>query len=81
MNRELCRVTNGVVESIDEGILQWFGHMERIGKDGIDKRMYAGECVGNSSEGRPCKRWFDTMEDCFKKKKGLDVQASKENGV
>ena len=27
---ELCEVTNGVDERIDEGILRWFGHMERM---------------------------------------------------
>ena len=28
--RELCEVTNGVDERIDEGVLRWFGHVERI---------------------------------------------------
>ena len=28
--RELCEVTNGVDERIDEGVLRWFGHVERM---------------------------------------------------
>ena len=32
----VCRVTKGVNERIDEGVLQWFGHVER---DRIAKRV------------------------------------------
>ena len=28
--RELCEVKNGVDERIDEGVLRWFGHVERM---------------------------------------------------
>ena len=37
----------GVDESIDEGVLQWFSHVERIEKDKITKRVYLGECAGS----------------------------------
>ena len=40
--RELCRVTKGVDEKIDEGVLRWFGHVERMENDRIAKRVYAG---------------------------------------
>ena len=42
--RELCGVTKGVDERIDEGVLRWFSHVERLGKDRNAKRVYAGEC-------------------------------------
>ena len=35
---ELCEVTKGVDERIDEGVLRWFGHVERVEKDMIAKR-------------------------------------------
>ena len=41
--RELCGVTKEVDERIDEGILRWFGHVERMEKDRIAKRVYVGE--------------------------------------
>ena len=37
--RELCGVTKGVDERIDEGILRGFGHVERMEKDRIAKRV------------------------------------------
>ena len=38
--RELCGVTKGVDEMIDEGILRWFGHVARMENDRIAKRVY-----------------------------------------
>ena len=35
--RELCRVTKGVDERIDVGVLQLFGHVERMENDMIAK--------------------------------------------
>ena len=53
--RELYGVTKEVDESIDEGVLRWFGHVKRMEKDRIAKRvMY--ECAGSRSLGRPRKR-------------------------
>ena len=49
--KELCGVTKGVDESIDEGVLRCFGHVERMEKDKIAKRIYVGECAGNRSVG------------------------------
>ena len=43
----------GVNERIDEGVLQWFGGVERMENDRIAKRVYLGECAGCRSLGRP----------------------------
>ena len=51
--RELCGVAKEVDERIDEGVLQWFGPVERIEKDKIAKRVCVGECAGSRSVGRP----------------------------
>ena len=46
----------GVNERNDEGVLRWFGYVERMEKDKIAKRVYVGECAGSRSVGRPRKR-------------------------
>ena len=56
MTRQLCRVTKSTDEKIDEGILRWFGHVKRMNKDRIAKRVYVTECAGNRSVGRLWKR-------------------------
>ena len=45
--RELCGMKKGLDERIDQGVLQWFGHVERIERDRTAKRIYVGECVGS----------------------------------
>ena len=50
--RELCGVGNGIDERIDEGVLRWFRHVERMGRDWIAKKVYVGECVSSRSVGR-----------------------------
>ena len=37
--RELCRVKKGLDERIDEGVLWWFGQLERMERDRIEKRI------------------------------------------
>ena len=59
----MCGVTKGVNEKIDEGVLQWFYHIERMDNDKIAKRVYVGECAGSCSVCRPQKRWVDTVKD------------------
>ena len=65
-----------VDERIDEGVLQWFGHVEKMESDRIAKRVYVGECAGNRSLGRSRKRWIDVVKECLRKR-GLDVRQSR----
>ena len=74
--RHLCEVTKGVDEKIDEGVLRWSGHVERMENDRIAKRVYVGECAGSRSVGRPRKRWIDTVKECLKKRR-LDVRQAR----
>ena len=71
--RELCRVMKGVDKRIDEGVLQWFSHMER---DMIAKEVNVGEYAVSHSVGRPWMRWIDTMKDCFRIR-GVDVRQAR----
>ena len=51
-------IRKGLAERIDEGIIQWFGHVERIERDRIAKKVYAGEFAGSRSVGWLWKRWI-----------------------
>ena len=62
----------GVDKRIDDGVLQWFNHMERMENDRIAKRVYVRECADSHSVGGPWKRWIVSMKDSLKKR-DLDV--------
>ena len=59
----MCQEKKGVDKRIDEGVLRRFGHVERMEKDRIAKRVYLVVCVGIHSLGRLRKRWIDTVND------------------
>ena len=63
-------------EKINESVLQWLGHMERMENNTISKRVYELECAGSRTVGKPRKGWIDTMKDCLKKR-SLDVRQAK----
>ena len=42
--RELCGAKKGLDERIDEGVLRWFGYVERMESDMIAKRVCVGVC-------------------------------------
>ena len=79
--RELYVVMKRIDERIDDGVLRWSGHVERMENDRITKRVYVGVCAGSRSVGRPWRGWIDTVKDCLKKKKRFGCQASEENGA
>ena len=43
--RQLCGVMKGLDEKIDGGVLQWFGHLEKIYNGMITKRVYGSLLV------------------------------------
>ena len=72
--RELCGVTNGLDETINESVLRWFTHVERTRNERIVKRYIWG-VYGISLVGRSLKRGIDSLNNCLKKKKkSLDVE-------
>ena len=44
---------------IEEDVLHWFSHVERMENDRIAKRLYVGEFAGSSSAGQPRKEEVD----------------------
>ena len=54
-------------ERIDDTVLWWLGHVERMEKFRIAKRVYVVECASSRSAGRQRKRWIDASKEGFKK--------------
>ena len=49
-------MTKRIDDRIDESVLRWFGHVERMENDRIVNSVYAGEYAGSRLVGRPRKR-------------------------
>ena len=45
--RELCGVKKGQDERIDEGVLRWFGHVERMERGMMESVLVFVQCVGH----------------------------------
>ena len=56
---ELCGVKKGLDERIDEGVFQWFAHVERMERGIIAKRVYLREFSSSSSAGKARKEEVD----------------------
>ena len=63
-------------ERVDEGVLRWLGHVDRMERDRIGKKVYVGECAGSRSLGRTWKRFTDTVNERLRKT-GLDVRQAR----
>ena len=58
----------GLDERVDEGVLLWFGYVERMERDRIAKRVFVGDYAGSRSVGKERKRWINTVRECLKKR-------------
>ena len=53
---------------IEEGVLRWYGHVERMNDSRIVKRIYQSEFVGKRRVGRPRRTWRDYVNECVRKR-------------
>ena len=53
----------GVVEWVKRNTLRWFGHVERMKKEDLTKRVYNSEIEGRGVRGRPPVRWLNRVDE------------------
>ena len=63
-------------QRIDQGVLRWFRHIERMGDDRMAKRVYASNVRGVRRRGRPRKCWMDGVKELLARK-GLNIREAK----
>ena len=60
----------GVVEWVKRNSLRWFGHVERMRKEDLTKRVYNSEIEGRGVRGRPPVRWMSRVEEYYRERSG-----------
>ena len=65
-----------VSQRIGEGVLRWFGHVERMRDERMTKRVYESDVRGVRRRGRPRKCWMDGVKEVLARK-GLNSQEAK----
>ena len=50
-------------QRIDQGVLRWFGHVERIGGERMAKRVYESDVRGVRTRGMSRNSWMDGVRD------------------
>merc|ERR1712002_295278 len=76
--RGMCGKNVDVSERMDQGVLRWFGHVERMGNERLVKRVYDSEVRGVRRRGRPRKSWMNGVNETLKRK-GLNIQEAKDS--
>ena len=74
--RRMCGKNVSVSQRMDQGVLKWFGHVERMGNERLVKRVYDSEVRGVRRKGRPRKRWMNGVKETLERK-GLNIQEAK----
>ena len=74
--RRRCGKNVSLGQKIDQGVLRWFGHVERMGNERIAKRVYESDVRGTRRRGRPRKCWMDGVKEVLTRK-GLNIQEAK----
>ena len=72
-NEEIRRkfgIEKGVNELINESVLRWFGHMERMPSERLVKRIYESEGMGDCKVGRPPRKWIKNVREVLE---GMNV--------
>ena len=71
-----CGKNVSVSQRIDQGVLRWFRHVERMGNERMAKRVYESNVRGVTRRERPRKCWMDGVKEVLARK-GLNIQEAK----
>ena len=62
---------------MDQSVLRWFGHVERMDEERLMRRVYQSDGEGTKRRGRPRKGWLDGVLNVLNEKV-LNIQRARE---
>ena len=64
--RRMCGKNVSVSQRMDQGVLRWFGHVERMGNERLVKKVYDSEVRGVRRRVRPRKSWMNGVKEILR---------------
>jgi hypothetical protein len=64
--RKMCGRKWSIKERMKVNKLRWFGHMERMNDERMNKIIYRTERMGETRRGRPRMGWVEGIENILK---------------
>ena len=64
-------------DRVDERVLRWYGHMERMSEERLVKEVWKAEVEGKNMRGCPRMRWMDGVKGALQKR-GMRVEEGRE---
>ena len=61
-----CKLEEDVRVKVQNNIMRWFGHLERMDDERLTKCIYRGNVRGKRGRGRPRKEWLDQISEIVK---------------
>ena len=62
---------------VEESVLRWYGHVERMDERRVVKRVYKSEFMGRRRLGRPSRSWREYVNECIRKRGGYVTGAER----
>ena len=76
--RRRCGKKVSVSQRIEQGVLRWFGHVEKMGDERMARRVYESDVGGVRRRGMLRKCWMDGVKEVLARK-GLNIQEAKDS--
>ena len=64
--RRRVHVEKQLSERVDQSLLRWFGHMERMDEERMVKRVMNVDVEGNRTRGRPRLGWIEGVRKALR---------------
>ena len=78
--RRRVQVEKQLSERVDQSVLRWFGHMERMDEERMVKRVMNADVEGNRGRGRPRLGWMDGVRKALRAR-DMTVEQGRQSAV
>ena len=78
--RRRVHVERELSDRVDQSVLRWFGHVERMDEERLVKRVMNSDVEGNRPRGRPRFGWADGVRKALRGR-GMTVEQGRQNAL